>query len=147
WGIVGQDGGRLSHIANGTIRIKSSLPFSERLEGIFSGLAAILREYRPEAASVEETFVNVNPQTTLKLGCARGAAILAPAVAGIPVFEYSPATIKQAVTGVGRAAKEQVAMMVGAILGRPGVDSEHAADALAMAICHAHNRLALAPKK
>jgi crossover junction endodeoxyribonuclease RuvC len=74
-------------------------------------------------------------------------AILAPAVLGVPVFEYSPTAIKQAVTGVGRAAKEQVAMMVGVLLGRPKLDSEHAADALAMAVCRAHNRLALHPEK
>jgi crossover junction endodeoxyribonuclease RuvC len=147
WGAVDCDRGRLVHIANGTIRIKPSLPFSERLAGIFSALGAVLEEYRPDEAVVEETFVNVNPRTTLSLGCARGVAILAPAALRIPVFEYSPAEIKQAVTGLGRAKKEQVEMMVGVLLARPEIDSEHAADALAMAICRAHNRLALAPKK
>jgi len=140
WGVIEKDGARLIHIANGTINISSNGTLPERLAQIYEELSAIVKEYQPAEAAVEETFVNVNPSSTLKLGQARGVAILTPALFGVKVFEYSPNLIKKSVVGVGHAKKEQVEMMVGILLGKPAVDSEHAADSLAIAICHAHNR-------
>ena len=140
WGVVGFNNNQFNHIANGTIKIKTDLPLSERLLFIYNELSKILKYYTPDFASVEEVFVNVNPSSTLKLGQARGIAILTPALFNIPVFEYSPNLIKKSVVGVGHASKEQIQMMVGVLLNKPKIDSEHSGDALAMAICHAHNR-------
>ncbi len=140
WGVVEFNNNQFNHIANGTIKIKTDLPLSERLLFIYNELSKILKYYTPDFASVEEVFVNVNPSSTLKLGQARGIAILTPALFNIPVFEYSPNLIKKSVVGVGHASKEQIQMMVGVLLNKPKIDSEHSGDALAMAICHAHNR-------
>jgi len=140
WGIIEKDGQRLVHIANGTIHIPASGTLPERLAQIYERLSEVVKEYKPLEAAVEETFVNVNPSSTLKLGQARGVAILTPALSGVKVSEYSPNLVKKSVVGVGHAKKEQVEMMVGVLLGKPPIDSEHSADSLAIAICHAHNR-------
>ncbi|MDR1009048.1 MAG: crossover junction endodeoxyribonuclease RuvC [Rickettsiales bacterium] len=139
WGVIGHEHGRFTHIANGTVRIPEKLAMAERLRHIHDGLAAVMDEYKPEAAAIEEVFVNMNPASTLKLGAARGVAFLMPALYGVPVFEYSANLVKKSITGVGHAGKEQIEMMIGVLLGRPAVDSEHAADALAIAICHSNN--------
>ena len=137
WGVIETEGNRLRYVADGTVRPDPGQDMAQRLRGIHEGLAAVLARYRPDEAAVEETFVNVNPESTLKLGQARGVVLLAPALLGIPVFEYAPNRIKKAVVGAGHAAKEQVQFMVARLL--PGCDfsSADAADALAVAICHA----------
>ena len=140
WGVVDFTNNQFRHIANGTLKISEKGTLPERLAEIYKKLTAVLEQYKPEEVAVEEVFVNVNPASTLKLGQARGVAILTPAIIGIPVFEYSPNLIKKSVVGVGHASKEQIQMMVGILLGQPKIDSEHSGDALAMAICHAHNR-------
>jgi crossover junction endodeoxyribonuclease RuvC len=139
WGLVDVAGSRLSHVANGIATSNEKLTTAERLNQIFEQLTAVIEKYQPNAAAVEETFVNKNPVTTLKLGLARGAVLLAPARAGLSVAEYSANAVKKAVVGVGHADKEQVQMMVRRLL--PGVDigTPDAADALAVAICHAHH--------
>ncbi|MDR1476694.1 MAG: crossover junction endodeoxyribonuclease RuvC [Rickettsiales bacterium] len=142
YGIIDCENGRLRHVANGTIRISEKLPMPERLAAIHRGLSKVLEEHSPDEAAVEEAFVNMNPSSTLRLGQARGVALLTPGLFGVPVYEYSPNLVKKSVVGAGHAAKEQIGMMVGVLLGRPKVDSEHSADALAIAICHAHNRTA-----
>jgi crossover junction endodeoxyribonuclease RuvC len=139
WGVIEAEGSRLRHIANGVVKSDGDESTAIRLAQIYDGLAAIIAEHAPTAAAVEETFVNANATTTLKLGLARGAVLLAPARAGLPVAEYSANAIKKAVVGVGHADKAQVQMMVHRLL--PGVDfaGPDAADALAVAICHAHH--------
>lgn len=142
WGIISVDGPRLRHIANGVIRTEangSATDLGARLSVLFRGLTAVIAEYLPDAAAVEQTFVNKDAVGTLKLGQARGIALLAPAEAGIEVGEYAPNAVKKTVVGVGHAGKEQVQHMVRVQL--PGVvfDGADAADALAIAICHAHH--------
>jgi len=130
-------GGRLGYVASGVIRIPDGdLP--KRLATIYTQLAEVIERYRPNAAAVERVFVNVNPQSTLLLGQARGAAICAAATAGLPVAEYTALQVKQAVVGYGRATKEQVQAMIVHLLALPGSPSRDAADALACATCHAH---------
>ncbi len=140
WGVVAVNDNRLTHIANGTVSSNGKLSLAERLRQLHDGLAKVICEYSPEEAAVEETFVNVNPITTLKLGQARGIALLVPAKAGIAVHEYTPNQVKKAVVGTGHAAKQQVAMMVKTLLPGCEIKSADTADALAVAICHAHNR-------
>lgn len=139
WGVIDSEGARLIHVANGRIASDESLTLAERLAQLYDGLAAVIAEHRPDTAAVEETFVNKNPVSTLKLGMARGAVMLAPAKAGVPVAEYATNAIKKAVVGAGHADKEQIQMMVRRLL--PGVvlAGADAADALAAAICHAHH--------
>ena len=139
WGVVEFSNNSFRHIANGTLKITEKGPLPERLAEIYSRLTEVLKIYNPDAVAVEEVFVNVNPSSTLKLGQARGVAILTPSLLNIPVFEYSANLIKKSVVGVGHATKEQIQMMVGVLLNKPEIDSEHSGDALAMAICHAHN--------
>ena len=139
WGVIEVDGNRLRHVAHGVVRVDPSGVLAERLRALYDGVAAIVADQQPGEAAVEETFVNVNPGSTLKLGQARGVVMLAPARAGLPVFEYAANLIKKSVVGAGHADKRQIAMMVGRLL--PGVEaSADAADALAVAICHAHHR-------
>jgi crossover junction endodeoxyribonuclease RuvC len=139
WGVIEVDGNRLRHVAHGVVKVAAAGTLAERLKVLFEGVAAIVEAQRPVEAAVEETFVNVNPVSTLKLGQARGVVLLAPARAGLPVFEYATNLVKKSVTGAGHADKRQIAMMVGRLL--PGVEaSADAADALAVAICHAHHR-------
>ena len=138
WGVIDVDGNRLRHVAHGVIKVAADRGLAERLNDLFEGVAAVIAEQRPVEAAVEETFVNVNPGSTLKLGQARGVVMLAPARAGLPVFEYAANLVKKSVTGAGHADKRQIAMMVGRLLS--GVEATaDAADALAVAICHAHH--------
>ncbi len=137
FGIVDAQGGALRYVASGVIRIPTgALP--PRLKSIHDGVAEVIAEYRPETAVAEIVFVNVNPQSTLLLGQARGAAITTLVTHGLAAHEYTALQVKQAVVGYGRAAKPQVQAMVQHLLRLPGVPSTDAADALACAICHAH---------
>lgn len=140
WGIIHVDGNRLSFIAGGTVRTDKKLSLAERLMQIHHGLMAVMEEHQPDEAAVEETFVNKNPTSTLKLGQARGIAMLVPALRGMPVSEYTPNLVKKTVVGTGHAGKDQIQMMVKTILPgcREGLGAD-AADALAVAICHAHH--------
>jgi len=144
WGIVDVKGNALSFVASGTIKAATDEDLSTRLLEIYHALAAILGEWRPDEAAVEETFVNKDARATLKLGQARGIALLAPAKAGLRVFEYAPNQVKKSVIGVGHGDKRQIKMMVKMLLPKAAYDSDDAADALAIAICHAHNRQTLA---
>jgi crossover junction endodeoxyribonuclease RuvC len=138
WGIVSAEGNRLRHVANGVIRPPKG-DLATRLLALHEALAEMLARTAPDEAAVEETFVNVNGQSTLKLGQARGVVMLAPALAGIPVTEYPTNTVKKSIVGFGHAGKDQIGHMVRTLL--PGVEigSPDAADALAVAICHAHH--------
>lgn len=139
WGVIDVDGNRLRHVAHGVVKVPGDRSLAERLSDLFDGVSAVIDGQLPTEAAVEETFVNINPESTLKLGQARGVVLLAPARAGLPVFEYAARLVKKSVTGAGHADKRQIAMMVGRLL--PGVDATaDAADALAVAICHAHHR-------
>jgi len=139
WGVIDVEGNRLRHVAHGVVKVAGDRPLAERLAELFEAIAAVVAAQQPLEAAVEETFVNINPGSTLKLGQARGVVMLAPARAGLPVFEYAANLVKKSVTGAGHADKRQIAMMVGVLL--PGVEaSADAADALAVAICHAHHR-------
>jgi crossover junction endodeoxyribonuclease RuvC len=139
WGVIDVEGNRLRHVAHGVVKVAADRPLAVRLNEIFEGVAAVILAQQPEEAAVEETFVNVNPASTLKLGQARGVVMLAPARSGLPVFEYAATLVKKSVVGTGHADKHQIAMMVGRLL--PGVEATaDAADALAVAICHAHHR-------
>jgi crossover junction endodeoxyribonuclease RuvC len=140
WGVVAVGGNRLVHVADGVIATDADTGVPARLRVLHDALAALLAEHRPDEAAVEETYVNRNGTATLKLGYARGVALLAPALAGIPVSEYGAMAVKQAVVGTGAAAKEQVAMMVRRLLPGAALRRADAADALAVAICHAHHR-------
>lgn len=140
WGVIDFDRGRLAFVACGTVATDAARPLAARLVQLARGLEAVLDAHRPDEAAVEETFVNRNAVSTLRLGQARGIALLVPARAGLPVAEYLPNLVKKTVVGTGHAGKQQVQMMVGVLL--PGVraHSADAADALAVAICHAHHR-------
>lgn len=140
WGIVESDGVRLGYVASGRISAPRDEALAERLRQIFEQLAAVIKGYGPAEAAVEETFVNENPRATLKLGQARGAALLAPAVQAIPVAEYAPNLIKKSVVGAGHADKKQISAMVGFLLPPAKGVAADEADALAVAICHANHR-------
>jgi crossover junction endodeoxyribonuclease RuvC len=140
WGIVESDGNRLRHVADGVIATDAALSVPLRLMALDAALAQLIALYRPEEAAVEETYVNRNATATLKLGYARGVALLAPARAGIAVFEYGAKTVKMAVVGTGNADKDQVGLMVRRLLPGSVEKRADAADALAVAICHAHHR-------
>lgn len=139
WGVIDVAGARISHVANGICHSAPDESLARRLAGLHAALTAIMREHAPDAAAVEHTFVNKDAVATLKLGQARGIALLVPAQFGLEVGEYAPNAIKKAVVGVGHAAKVQVVHMVRLHL--PGVvlAGADAADALAVAICHAHH--------
>jgi len=140
WGVIDVRGNRLSYVADGTVKSDSGLSLAERLVQLHDGLAKVLEQFAPTEAAVEETFVNKNAASTLKLGQARAISLLVPAQAGLPVAEYSPNMIKKSVVGAGHADKVQVQMMVRTLLPGAVIDSADAADALAVAICHAHHR-------
>jgi crossover junction endodeoxyribonuclease RuvC len=142
WGVVDCAGARLSFVAAGVIRPPRGANRPRRLAFIFEALRTLIAERAPKEAAVEATFVNANPQDALVLGEARGVALLAPAAAGVEIAEYATNSVKKAVTGRGHAAKEQVAAMVRVLLPASGVQPADAADALAVAICHAHSRSA-----
>ena len=139
WGLIEADGNRLSHIANGQLKTSTSAPLPERLADLCSQLEALIAEHRPQAAAVEEVFVNKNPQSTLKLSHARGVALMCAARAGIGVGEYAPRLVKKAVVGIGNAEKVQVHAMVQRLLPGAAIAGPDAADALAVAITHAHH--------
>ena len=139
WGVVDTAGNAVRFRAAGVVATDAALSLAERLDTLYRGLSAVLVEWQPDAAAVEETVVNINAGSSLKLGHARGVVLLVAAHAGIEVAEYASKTVKRAVVGTGGAQKRQVAMMVATLLpgsGRPGAD---AADALAVALCHAHH--------
>ncbi|MBO9375927.1 crossover junction endodeoxyribonuclease RuvC [Sphingomonas histidinilytica] len=139
WGVIAADGNRLSHVANGQIRTEPSMELSRRLYLLHSALAEIIRTYRPEAAAVEEVLGNSNAQSTLKLGQARGVVLLAAALAEVSVGEYHPSIVKKAVVGTGGAEKRQVQAMVKVLLPGAKLSGPDAADALAVAVTHAHH--------
>lgn len=140
WGIVESGSGRLRHVADGVVETDDRRPLAERLVELAGCLAQVIRDYDPAEAAVEQTFFNKNPMSTLRLGQARGIALLVPAQAGIPVTEYLPNLVKKTVVGTGHAAKQQVEMMVRRLLPGAVMATADAADALAVAICHAHHR-------
>lgn len=144
WGIIDVKANALSFVAAGTIKAATDADLANRILEIFNALNAIIGEWQPDEAAVEETFVNKDARATLKLGQARGAALLAPAKAGLQIGEYAPNQVKKSVIGVGHGDKKQIKMMVGILLPKAKFDSDDAADALAIAICHAHNRQSLA---
>jgi len=139
WGIIESSGSRLRYVADGAVHTDSDRPLAERLVQLHEGLTAVIAAYRPVAAAVEETFVNKNPTSTLKLGLARGVALLVPALAGLAVAEYPANLVKKSVVGAGHAGKEQVQAMVRILLPGCLTETADAADALAVAICHAHH--------
>lgn len=147
WGIIECEGNRLSFIACGTVESDDRESLAERLVALRAGLAAVIARFSPSEAAVEETFVNADPRSALKLGQARGIALLAPAEAGLPVAEYAPNLVKKTIVGAGRAEKAQIRMMLRVLLPKADPQSEDAADALALAICHAHHRDAAARTK
>jgi len=137
FGVIEQTGSKLHYLASGCVRSGDG-DLAARLKAILEGLAEVIGAHRPQEVAVEKVFVNVNPKSTLLLGQARGAAICAAVIAGLPVAEYTALQVKQAVVGKGHAKKEQVQHMVRRLLALPGDPSPDAADALACAICHAH---------
>jgi len=140
WGVVEAQGSRLSFVACGTVHSDGKLTLADRLRQLHDGLTSVVHAHMPHEAAVEETFVNRDPQSTLKLGQARGIALLVPALTGIPVAEYAANLVKKTVVGAGHAEKAQVAMMIKVLLPRGDAGSPDAADALAVAICHAQHR-------
>ncbi|NCP12027.1 MAG: crossover junction endodeoxyribonuclease RuvC [Sphingomonadales bacterium] len=139
WGVIRVEGSRLSHIANGQIKTDPKAPLATRLMALDTELAAVIAEHRPDGAAVEEVFVNANPQSTLKLGQARGVVLLCAARSGAAVGEYAARLVKKAVVGTGGADKKQVQAMLGVLLPGAKIAGADAADALAVAICHAHH--------
>jgi crossover junction endodeoxyribonuclease RuvC len=140
WGVVESDGNRLRHVADGVIATDGDDTVPNRLRALHDALMALLGEWHPIEAAVEETYVNRNGAATLKLGYARGVVLLAPALKGLPVAEYGAMEVKRAVVGTGAATKDQVGMMVRRLLPGATLRRADAADALAVAICHAHHR-------
>lgn len=139
WGIVDAEGTRLRHVANGVVKSDAKKDLAARLVELHAGLTDVLQCWQPDSCAVEETFVNKNPTSTLKLGQARGIALLVPSQAGLAVAEYTPNHVKKSVVGAGHAAKEQVDAMVRILLPGVEISGPDAADALAVAICHAHH--------
>ena len=143
WGLVEATGNRLRHVGDGVIATDSANSVPDRLRALHEALTALIALHRPAEAAVEETYVNRNGAATLKLGYARAIALLVPTLAGLPVAEYGAMAVKLAVVGTGGAAKEQVAVMVRRLLPGAILRRSDAADALAVAICHAHHRASL----
>ena len=141
WGLIEADGNRLIHIACGSVETSERASSGMRLVAIHDGLIEVIANYRPHEAAVENTFVNANAAATLKLGQARGIAMLVPARAGLSVAEYAPNLVKKTVVGAGHGEKAQIRMMIGVLLPKADPQTEDAADALAIAICHAHHRM------
>ncbi|MER8908792.1 crossover junction endodeoxyribonuclease RuvC [Mesorhizobium sp. M0213] len=144
WGIVESLGNSLRFVASGTVRSDDKAALAVRLCQLYDGLAEVLHAAMPQEAAVEQTFVNKDAAATLKLGQARGIAMLVPARAGLVVAEYAPNAVKKAVIGVGHGDKKQIHMMVKVLMPKATFDSDDAADALAIAICHAHHRQSIA---
>jgi crossover junction endodeoxyribonuclease RuvC len=146
WGVIDVSGSRIAFVAAGSVQSAADDPLADRLLAIHTGLTEVLRAFGPMEAAVEQTFVNRDAGATLKLGQARGIAMLVPAQAGLTVAEYAPNAVKKAVVGAGHADKAQIRMMVKVLLPRATFDSDDAADALAIAITHAHHRGPLAAR-
>jgi crossover junction endodeoxyribonuclease RuvC len=144
WGVIDVDGNRLIYVGCGSVESRDSLPLSERLLAIHEGLLKVMSEHGPMEAAVEQTFVNKDGAGTLKLGQARGVAMLVPAMAGISVSEYAPNQVKKTVVGAGHADKNQIRVMLGVLLPKAQPATLDAADALAIAITHAHHRQSVA---
>ena len=140
WGLITQDGSKLSFIACGTIKSDEKTSLAERLKQLHDGLSEIIASYTPDEAAVEETFVNKDARATLKLGHARGIALLVPARAGLSVAEYAPNLVKKTIVGAGHADKDQIHMMVKVLLPKSDAKTPDAADALAIAMTHAQHR-------
>jgi crossover junction endodeoxyribonuclease RuvC len=140
WGLITQDGSKLSFIACGTIKSDEKKSLAERLKQLHDGLSEIVASYTPDEAAVEETFVNKDARATLKLGHARGIALLVPALAGLSVAEYAPNLVKKTIVGAGHADKDQIHMMVKVLLPKSDAKTPDAADALAIAMTHAQHR-------
>ncbi|TFF17866.1 crossover junction endodeoxyribonuclease RuvC [Jiella endophytica] len=140
WGVVETLGNSLRFVASGTVTSDAKCDLASRLCQLHEGLSGIVHSHRPDEAAVEQTFVNKDAVATLKLGQARGVALLVPALAGLPVAEYAPNAVKKAVIGVGHGEKKQIHMMVKVLMPKASFDTDDAADALAIAICHSHHR-------
>lgn len=139
WGIIDYDQGKLSYVAHGLVTSKADEPLSKRLKDLYEGIEKVITFYKPSCAALEEVFVNVNPASTLKLGMARGVILLAPANHGLDVGEYAPTLVKKSIVGVGHASKDQMIAMVKLLLPRCPQVTADSADALGVAICHAHH--------
>jgi crossover junction endodeoxyribonuclease RuvC len=144
WGVVESDGVRLVYVASGLLTSTAEDDLAYRLRELFEGLSSVIVSFKPHEAAVEETFVNENARATLKLGQARGMALLAPALQGLRVAEYPPNLVKKTVVGAGHAEKRQIQAMVGFLLPKASFESADEADALAIAICHASHRTSAA---
>jgi crossover junction endodeoxyribonuclease RuvC len=142
WGVIESAGNALSFVACGTVETNEKAELAARLAALHEGLSAVIARFSPAEAAVEETFVNADSRGALKLGQARGIALLVPAQAGLAVAEYAPNLVKKSVVGAGRAEKAQVRMMIGVLLPKSDPKTEDACDALAVAVCHAHHRSA-----
>lgn len=140
WGVIDYHGNSLRFVASGVVHSDGKMDLASRLCQLHDGLEEVIHQHQPFEAAVENTFVNVNPSSTLKLGQARGIAMLVPARAGLRVAEYAPNAVKKSVIGVGHGDKKQIHMMVKVLMPKAVFNSDDAADALAIAICHAHNR-------
>jgi crossover junction endodeoxyribonuclease RuvC len=146
WGVIESDGNRLIYVACGAVETNERAELCERLVCIHAGLRKVIEEFAPDEAAVEHTFVNTNASATLKLGQARGVAMLVPAQAGLSVAEYAPNLVKKSIVGAGHGDKTQIRMMIGVLLPKAEPESEDAADALAIAVTHAHHRQSLVLK-
>ncbi len=140
WGVIEHDGNRLAYIACGTVETSDKAALGVRLVALHDGLFKVIEQFGPHEAAVEATFVNKDAAATLKLGQARGIAMLVPARAGLEVAEYAPNLVKKTIVGSGHGDKVQIRMMIGVLLPKADPQSEDAADALAIAVCHAHHR-------
>jgi len=140
WGVIEVENNRIKYVADGFIKTDTKLPLSERLAVIHRTLEQVIETYKPDEAAIEQVFLNENPNSTIKLGMARGVVIMVPALHGIPVTEYEPTKVKKAVVGVGRAEKNQVETMVKILLAGCKPKNNDSSDALAMAICHFNMR-------
>jgi crossover junction endodeoxyribonuclease RuvC len=140
WGVVEVDGNRLSFVACGSVTTDDKAALPARLVTIHDGLVRVVTDFRPDEAAAEATFVNRDASATLKLGQARGVALLVPAKAGVPVAEYAPNLVKKTIVGAGHGDKAQIRMMIGVLLPKAAPETEDAADALAVAVTHAHHR-------
>jgi crossover junction endodeoxyribonuclease RuvC len=140
WGVIEVLGSKLSYVACGSVDPSDKLALSERLKLIHVGLSKVVADWSPDEAAIEETFVNKDARATLKLGAARGVAMVVPALAGVSVAEYAPNQVKKTVVGSGHAEKQQIRLMIGVLLPKADPKTEDAADALAIAICHAQHR-------
>lgn len=140
WGVISVCGSNLRYIADGTVRSNPRDTLAGRLRFLHDGLTAIIKQWQPDEAAVEETFVNKDARATLKLGAARGIALVVPACSGLPIGEYAPNVVKKTIVGSGHAGKQQISAMISILLPAAKPDSADSADALAIAICHAQHR-------